>query len=257
MENLETTTWDQDRGLLRYEPTHEFGVGRYYKLPGSGSDEKGYFAFIKAVYNQRFYEEEVDHTSDEQTISIRCDSGAPKNTPMPTALHEEDEETGLCKHCGSDEPIYGTTNSHYASLSNATILRMPFHTTKGFICYLELRDDVAEEAEVYTNNNMARTLQELFKSMVEWEWCYLNLDSEDIHAKLAYEMLQEMELPDSIRDWLWAELPDMHLAKFLKGDESARTRPDSSLIPDMHTDFESWCWYQIVKKEQLWKYNTK
>jgi hypothetical protein len=104
---------------------------------------------------------------------------------------------------------------------------------------------------------MARTLQELFKSMLEWEWCYLNLDPEDIHAKLAYEMLQEMEMPESIREWLWTELPDMHLAKFLKGDTSARTRPDTALIPDMHTDFESWCWYQIVRKEQLWKYNTK
>lgn len=251
-------TWNEDPHYLRYEPSHSYGVGRLYKLPGSGNDTHGYFAFIRAMYNHRFYEEDVSHiANDEQRLSTRCDASAPKAMPMPTALHEENEETGLCAFCGSDKPIYGTTNSHYASLSNATTLRIPFHTPKGFIAYLELNNAEIEETEVYTNPNVTRTLQELFKLMLEWEWVHLNLDSEDVCAKLCYEILQEMQVPESIRNWVWNELPDMHVAKFLKGNLDARARPDTSTIPDMHPDFEAWCWHQVVFAPQLWKYGSR
>lgn len=249
--------WKQHRMLLRNQPNHDFGVGKYYKIPNSGFDEEGYFAFIKAVYDKRFYEEDIDSAVGEPSIKMRCDSGAPKLMPMPTSLHETDDETGICKTCGSSESVYPTTNSHHASLNNSKILRIPMHGYKGFICYLELKDQDDEDKEVYENTNVARTLQELFKLMLEWEWVYLNLDQDDICAKLSYEILQEYDLPISIREWLWNEVPDMHVARFLKGDPDARSRGDVSKIPNMSEDFEYWCVHQIVMKEQLWKYGSR
>jgi hypothetical protein len=233
------------------------GIGYYNKRPGSGTDERGYFAFIRALYNHRFYEEDPNLSPEaEIALSTRCDSSAPKSMPVPSALHEEDEDTGLCKMCGSDKPVYGTTNSHHASLTNTKILRMPFHGYKGFIAYLELHDSEIEETEVYTNPNVTRTLQELFKLMLEWDWVYENLDKEDICAVLAHNMLEEFELPENIKQWIWDEVPDMHVARFLKGDTDARSRPHVSQIPEMTPEFEGWCWHQI-NKPPLWQYGSR
>jgi hypothetical protein len=253
----EILEWEAYRGLLRYEPKHENGVGRYHKTPGSGDDEKGFFTFIRAVYDKRFYQEEVDHINDDHSISMRCDSGAPKKMPMPTSLHETDDDTGLCTFCGSGESVYGTTNSHNCSLTNSIILRMPIHGYKGFIGYLELRDQEAEDKEVYENTNMARTLQELFKILLEWEWVYLNLDQNDVCAELAYNILEEQQLPENLRQWLWDEMPDMHVAKFFKGDIDARQRPNVNTIPEMTEDFEHWCWFKIARTPAIWTYGVR
>jgi hypothetical protein len=99
---------------------------------------------------------------------------------------------------------------------------------------------------------MTRTLQELFRLMLEWEWCYLELGTRDIYSVLAYDMLQELSPPDSIRQWLWQKVPDQRVAKFLKGDTNARLRSDVLSIPDMSLEFDSWCWYNIIDKPSLW-----
>jgi hypothetical protein len=256
MELEDEERYHDEESMLNYYKHRK--LGRYSKVPGSGNDEKGYFAFIRAVYNQRFYEEDVS-LSPEGTlkIAVRCDAAAPKNMPTPTALHEEDEETGLCKFCGSSAPVYGTTNSHHASLSNATELRIPFHGRKGFICYLELADPATEETEVYENPNVTRTLHELFKLMLEWEWVYDNLDQNDVCAVLAHDILEEIDLPEMLRSWLWNNVPDMHVAKFLKGDPDARLRPPASTIPPMLPEFEGWCYHHIHETEPIWKYGSR
>jgi hypothetical protein len=250
------STFEDPEEIVR---TYKYSkIDKYRKDPGSGNDEVGFFTFLQAVYNRRFYEEDTSLAANSRLLlHVRCDVSCPKDMPAPTALHEEDEETGLCKFCGSSEPIYGTTNSHYSSLSNSNVLRMPFHGYKGFIGYLELSDPELEALEVYTNTNMARTLQELFKLMLEWEWVYNNLDNTDVCAILAHDMLQEMNLPNSLREWVWSEVPDMDVAKFLKNDPDARARNDVSLIPAMTSDFEGWCWYKIYNTENTWKYGSR
>ncbi len=257
-QNFLPENWLQESRLLQWEPTHESGIGRYYKIPGSGTDTKGYFAFIRAVYNQRFYEEDIsEYGEHDWRFKARCDSSAPKSMPMPTALHESDDETGLCTFCGSDKPVFGTTNSHNASLSNSLVLRMPFQGYKGFICYLELRDPEIEEHEVYENPNVARTLQELFKLMFEWDWVYENIDNTDVCAVLCHEMLIELQMPENIKQWVLDNVPDMHVARFFRGEIDARSRPDVTTIPNMSEEFERWCWYNVVKGPVTWTYGGK
>jgi hypothetical protein len=233
-------------------------IGRYRRDPISGEDAKGFFAFIKAAYDEKFYEEDVSLAPVRNLqIGVRCDSDAPKEMPVPAAIHEKDENTGVCKICGSDKPIYGTTNSHHASLSNTRMLRIPFHGYKGFIAYLELHDSEIEETDVYENPNVARTLQELFKLMLEWDWVYNNLDSEDICAVLSHNILEELDMPQILKDWIWEKVPDMHVAKFLKGDLDARARPSILKIPAMIPEFEGWCWYNIYTKPNTWNYGVR
>jgi hypothetical protein len=238
---------------LRNEPKGKHGFGSYYKIPGSGEDDRGYFAFVRSVYDTRF---EPDRISQSEAVE-RCDSHVRGMVPKPTALHEADEITGVCKLCGSTEPIYGTTNSHVASILNARILRVPIQGYKGFIVYLKLNSLELEEKEFTFSENITRTLQELFRLMLEWEWCYLELGCRDVYSTLCYEILQELEMPNSIREWLWNEVPEQRVAKFLKGDPKARDRSDVSLIPDMTLEFDAWCWYHIVGKPAIWEHGER
>jgi hypothetical protein len=249
--------WITNPKYLRNESKGSNGFGVYYKVPGTTDDQRGLFAFIRSVYDHAFQPEVVEKESISTTFTPRCDARIDNNIPKPTSLHEKDELTGLCKLCGSDADIYPTTNSHVSSLNNTQTLRLPIQGYKGFVVYLKLSSKELEESEFDYSDHLGRTLQELFRLMLEWEWCYLELETRDIYSVLAYEMLQELNLPESIRQWLWQEVPDQRVAKFLKGDANARLRSDPSLIPDMSLEFDSWCWYNIVGKPALWTHGSR
>lgn len=256
MSNEKIPNWDENSFYLRHEPMHEYGNGRYYKQIGSGNDEQGFFAFIPVVYDARFYEEPQEQENTGSYIRARCDSAAPKSMPMPTDVHEADED-GVCMICGSSEPIFGTTKSHVASLTNSRVLRFPFHGYKGFITYMELINPEIEKRAFVLPQNTARTLQELFKLMLEWDWAYTELECRDVHSVLAHEMLEELEMPEVVKSWVVENVPDMRVAKFFKGDTSARDRNPVELIPDMSLDFDAWCWHNVQRKPSLWKYGVK
>lgn len=83
----------------------------------------------------------------------------------------------------------------------------------------------------------ARSIYQLFKTMREWSFMLEEPFNSDhpmaIYSKMAYDMLQ---VPQVILDEIDA-MPDMHLAKFLKG------RDDYKLIPDHPTisqEFKQW-----------------
>jgi hypothetical protein len=249
--------WLENPSYLRNEGKGRRQFGVYYKVPGTSDDARGYFAFIKSVYDYQFKPEPRDgHETDEEGAQ-RCDANIPVETPKPTALHEMDETTGICLLCGSSDPIYPTTNSHVASLSNMRILRLPIQGYKGFVVYLQMDGQELEEKDFHYSENLGKTLQELFRLMLEWEWCYKELGCRDTYSVLCHEMLQELEMPDSIKDWLWNEVPEQRVAKFLKGDPNARERGDVSLIPDMTLEFDAWCWYHIVGKPAIWEHGER
>jgi len=252
---IEIPTWDNMRRSLSDEPTHDWGIGCYYKKIGTAADERGFFAFVKAAYNERFHEEPIVTANGTFTGGRgRCDASAPKVLPTPVDLHETDEETGLCIVCGSDKPVYGTTRSHIASLGNMLALRAPFNGYKGFIVHIVLTDPELEHEAFVLPQNTARTLQELFKLMLEWDWVYRELGSEDVHAVLAHNILEELEMPESIKNWLWEAVPDMRVAKFFKNQFNARERPSVESIPDMSVDFDNWCWHHIAMKPRIYHY---
>ena len=251
----ETEQWKNPPRLLRYGTKGVYGIRNYYKVPGSGTDEEGFFVFTKAQYNHVFDAEES--TENEAGMVSRCDEYLEADIPRPVDIHEINTETGICDVCGDDSPVFPTTNSHYASLSNTNTIRMPFQGYAGFIAYLKINNTELEETAVYRNTNVARTLQEMFKLMLEWEWVYLNIDENDIQAKLAHDILDELEMPEEIRDWVWNNVPDMHVAKYLKGDTDARLRPTPTSVPDMHPDFEAWCYYKITKSPTIWNATSR
>lgn len=255
-EDIYIPEWNEDPYYLRYEPDHAHGNGRYYKKPNTADDTYGFFTFAPAVYDARFYEEPREQEYAENIIHARCDSGAPREMPMPTDLHKADDN-GVCIVCGSTDPIFGTTRSHVASLSNMKILRIPMQTSKGFVIYIELHSQELEQQAFVLPQNTARTLQELFKLMLEWEWAYTELGSRDIHAVLAYELLGALGLPSELREWLWTEVPEMRVAKYLKGDINARERANPEDIPDMTLDFDAWCWHNIQRTPTLWIYGPR
>jgi hypothetical protein len=254
---LENNNWITNPKHLRNESKGPDGFGIYYKRPGTDDDKTGYFVFIKSVYDYKFKPEVKEVDEINTPLVERCDVGLKKDIPKPIALHEKDEETGLCNLCGSADPIYTTTNSHVATIQNTRILRLPFQGYSGFIVYLKLDDKSLEEKDSDYSENLARTLQELFRLMLEWEWCYMELGTRDTYSILAYEILKEMDVPSSIRDWLWTEVPDQRVAKFLKGDTNARLRSDPLTIPDMSLEFDSWCWYNIIDKPSLWTHGFR
>lgn len=254
---LNNNNWENSPKSLRNEPKGPNGFGVYYKRPGTEDDSTGLFVFVKAVYDYDFVPETRYVNEISNTEINRCDIDVEKTIPKPIALHDTDPKTGLCILCGSPDPVYSTTKSHVATIQNTRILRIPFHGYKGFIVYIKLDDPTLEEKDFSNSENMTRTLQELFRLMLEWEWCYIELGTRDTYSVLAYETLQEMGLPESIREWLWTKVPDQRVAKFLKGDSDARRRSDPSMIPDMTPEFDSWCWYNIVDKPAIWTKGSK
>jgi hypothetical protein len=236
------------------QPQHPNGVGYLAKKIGL-TDQFGFFAFIDAVYDKRFYEEPYPENTNEG-ITRRCDSSAPRQMPMPVDFHEWDYEKEICTACGSKNKPYGTTNSHVASLNNCKILRMPVQSTHGFITYIEINDSILEEQAFVDPQNCARTLQELFRLMLEWEWAHDHLGNRERIAVVAKNMIQELDMPEDVRNWLWNELPSMRLAKFILGESEPRSRADLSLIPDMSESFEAWCLQIILGRDILWTYGT-
>lgn len=242
---------------LRDEPRGRRGFGSYYRIPGSGDDERGYFAFIKSDYSGYFAPDIVESEDGTSGAVERCDAHNAFGEPKPIALHEIDAATGACKLCGSTDPVYTTTNSHVASLANTRILRLPIQGYKGFIVFLRLNDIELEKKDFHYSENLGKTLQELFRLMLEWEWCYVELGTRDVYSVLAYEILEELDLPASIREWLWNEVPEQRVARFLKGDPNARERSNPATIPDMSLEFDEWCWYNIVGKPAIWEHGDR
>jgi hypothetical protein len=249
--------WMENPNYLRNEGKGRRQFGVYYKVPGTTDDERGYFAFIKSVYDYRFKPENRVIDGVDTPASERCDAGIPTEVPKPTALHEMDENTGVCLLCGSTDPVYPTTNSHVASLSNMRILRLPIQGYKGFVVYLQMDSKELEDKDFHYSENLGKTLQELFRLMLEWEWCYTELGCRDTYSTLCYEILEEMQMPESIRSWLWNEVPEQRVAKFLKGDPNARERSNPETIPDMTLEFDAWCWYHIVGKPPIWEHGER
>jgi hypothetical protein len=234
------------------QPQHPMGVGYLAKHVGQ-TDNVGFFAFLRALYDRRFYEEDWPH-GKQNGIKSRCDGAAPPGMPMPAAWHDWDYKNNKCLTCESETAPYGTTDSHMASLNNMKILRMPIQSQYGFITYIEM-EDPEEELEAFRGPQVsARTLQEMFRLLIEWEWAYNELNNREEYAIVAKNMIEDLGMSDSIKEWLWNELPPMRVVKYVSGDTNAWERADSSLIPEMTEEFKEWCLHLILGRAKLWTY---
>lgn len=237
--------------MLQNQPQHEWGVGTHFREIGL-TDAVGFYAFAGGVKNYRF-EAEADEVQGQIT---RCDNVAPKNVPLPTGNHFWNEDTNLCS-CGSTEKPYESTNNHYISLAKCAKLRIPIQTEYGFIVYFEYKDPSLEEADIEGVDCAARTLQEMLRLILEWQWAHLNLDNNDIVAINSHEFIEHIEIPENILSWLWNSVPDQRVAKYLKGSTIARMRASTEDLPDMSDEFNEWIEEKIVQSETIWPYGPR
>lgn len=237
--------------MLKNQPKHLTGVGHYEKKIGQ-DDEQGFFAIAKVVFNHKFYSEPWPE-GESYGITTRCDSGASRRVPTPTGYHVWDDENNICS-CGSTEEPFGTTNDHVVSLNNARILRSPIQTNSGFIMYFILSDKELEKKALENEEIFARTLQEIFRLMLEWDFAYRELGNRQEYAVVCHGMVEELQIPENIKEWLLNSVPDGRVAKFLKGRTDARERNDVNLIPDMTEEFDIWCEDIILNRPRYWDY---
>jgi hypothetical protein len=88
---------------------------------------------------------------------------------------------------------------------------------------------------------IAHTLHELLKLMMEWEWCYLNMQTTEPIAELSHLALVNMGISieklekSKVVQSIWA-LPDMYVAQFLKGIP----RTVSVIDPPEPSEYKLW-----------------
>ena len=226
--------------LLKDEPMHRGGRGYIEKIIGS-TDSIGFFSFNPAV-------------SRKSASGDRCDNGL-KWGPM--SFHAVTD--GIC-NCGNVDVNASTEylcSIGYAPLESISY-SIPILTEPptGYLCYQELADPGLEDlyCQHHWNCN-TRTLQELFKLMYEWSDCYTLLSNGDPIAVVAHDLLQILEVPQEVEDWVRSEMPDGSVIRFLNGDTDARERPSG--IPDLPDFFSRWLWHRLDKIFVYGQFNNK
>jgi hypothetical protein len=120
----------------------------------------------------------------------------------------------------------------------AVIEALPY----GFIIYTELDDDSKVDAIINTpKTHHARTIQEIFKYMLEWDWAYTELGNREPIAATCHGMVEVLEIPELIKEWLLNTVPADKIGRFLAGDENAMVRRPEQL-PDLTVPF--WAWFK-------------
>jgi len=91
---------------------------------------------------------------------------------------------------------------------------------------------------------IARSIYQLFKNMREWSFMLEEpFNSDHPMAEYSKIVFDSLEIPENILEEI-DSMPDMHLAKFLKGEENYKIIPDH---PAISQDFKDWVWEMVNK----------
>lgn len=172
----------------------------------------------------------------------RCDRGS----IGPYGFHRWNDDTKLCS-CGLDTPPNPGTANHDLSLESLAYIDIVYESyPHGYICYYECLTWEEEEASLNTTLCPAPTLQELFRLMVEWDIAYTDFGNTEPVAVTAHLVLEEMELPQAIREWLMSEVKPQRVERFILGDTQARSRV-GDVVP-MEGEFNLWISSKVLLK---------
>lgn len=229
-----------DIRILTDEPMFRGGKGYIQKVIGD-TDNIGFFSFNPAV-------------SRKSASAGRCDDGL-KWGPM--SFHKVTDGSCDCGNIDVDPSTEHLCSLGYAPLE-AISYSMPILTEPpvGYMCYQELADQTLEDlyCQHHWNCN-ARTLQEIFKLMYEWSDCHTLLGNSDPIAVVAHDLLEVLEVPQEVQDWVRSEMPDGPVIRFLSGDTNARERPSN--IPDLPDFFSHWLWQRLDEIFAYGQFNNK
>jgi hypothetical protein len=95
--------------------------------------------------------------------------------------------------------------------------------------------------------NLTRTLQEQFRLLIEWEYSHKHLGNNEEMAVCATKILEVLDLPTEIRQWILDEVPNEKVNRFLEGRIDAQQRAEIDTIPDLTEEFKEWL---IAKSKQ-------
>lgn len=228
---------------LRDHPTGLGAVGSYHKTLGS-TDSVGFFAVSGARLNPT-------RATDPTDFWVRCDS----NSYGPYGYHRWDAENEIC-NCGRTDQPDESMGHHELVLANISFVSAVIEALPhGYILYFELHDPALDEiCLTERHSDCARTLQELFRLMLEWKFAHEHCGNNELVAISCAGMVDALEIPEDIQDWLIATVPPEKVGKFIAGDPLAQQRNDIADIPDLSDEFDQWLCAKILATRPIGSY---
>ena len=219
--------------------------GFFEKIPGV-TDSVGFFAIAQHVDISSIQTASADKTY------VRCDSRARKG---PQGFHRwlGDQCT-----CGSLERPHGLTGHHHVRFDNMTAIFPVIEAVPyGHIMYFELDNEADEIATIEGfHTEHARTIQEIFRLLLEWDYAYTELGSTEQVASVCHGMVQVLDIPESIKNWILTNVPPEKVGRFLSGDTNARARVDPHTIPPLSDEFSEWLYIKISATRSIGEYDA-
>lgn len=232
MENMKLSNGFKNKGA----------VGFFEKKIGI-SDTSGFFGIARHV--------PLNDIEIERDVYRRCDSNAYTG---PQGLHIWN---GSACNCGSTSRPDPLTGNHQIRFDNMTAIFPVIEAVPhGHIMYFELDNQEEEDIAVQmSHSECARTLQEVFRLLLEWDFAYTELGNREITAEVSHGIVEVLEIPENIKEWLISQVPPEKVGRFLEGNTNARLRSDASLIPDLDDEFSKWLYTKISSVRAIGAYD--
>lgn len=227
---------------LQDEPNERGSIGYYHKIIDD-TDNVGFFAISKVA--------QIPVKDVIEGEDTRCDRGK----IGPSSLHRWDETSGLCA-CGSTEPPDPVTGDHLIAMQDLVVCYPVFEAMPhAIILYIELKDPLKEE-EAIRQPNHTRTLQEMLRYIIEWDWAYDTLGNREEIAALCNNIMSTIATPDEVKQWVIEQMPPEKVGRFLQGHPDARARTTEP-IPDLPNFVSSWMHGLIVNCRTFGEYEKE
>jgi hypothetical protein len=202
------------------QPTQLGGVGDYARFAGY-RDDVGVFCVTGA---QPISSEATD----------RCDS----DRYGPFGFHRWDEYSKMC-NCGSADMPDPNMGHHLITMETIKWVDVIYDAAPvGYLLYFEHSTAELDEQVRLTTPTGTRTLQELFRIMVEWDFAHKELGNNELVSKTCSSILDSMGMPDEFRSWLLEDVDDQSVARYLRGNVRAKDRGLN--VPPLPEMFDDW-----------------
>lgn len=228
---------------LSDEPKEPGGVGFWEKIVGE-TDDIGTFSIAQHL-----------SISNIQTVDgevVRCDATSRSG---PHGFHSW---LGDRCSCGKSEPPYALTGHHHITFSKINAIfpvieALPY----GHIMYFEMLDPADEVRTIQEQHtDSCRTLQEVFRLLLEWDYAYTALGNRERIAEVSHGMVQVLDIPETIKQWILTEVPGEKVSRFLAGLPNAQERADTASIPPLTDEFSEWLHSKITRTRSIGGYDS-
>jgi hypothetical protein len=218
------------------------GIGFWEKIIGA-TDDIGTFGIAQHL--------PINTIQSVDGETIRCDATSRKG---PQGFHLW---LGDVCSCGKPEPPYPLTGHHYITFGKITAIFPVIEAVPhGHIMYFEMLDPLDEVRTIQEEHtDSARTLQEVFRLLLEWDFAYTELGNRERIAEVSHGMVQVLDIPETIKEWILTEIPGEKVSRFLAGVPNAQERTDPSTIPPLTDEFSEWLHTKISQTRAIGGYD--